>query len=74
MFRAVMRPPTGELLIYWTNSAGEYGTVPASPAECDGLEILAVWEPGHVEERLRAHFDGPPDRISAAVGTPFRAN
>lgn len=67
-FRAVMRPPTGELLIYWSDpQTGKFGTMPASPADCEGLEILAVWEPTHVEERLRAHFDGLPDRHSEAI-------
>jgi hypothetical protein len=31
---------------------------PASRAECEGLEPAAVWEPEHVEERLRSHYAG----------------
>ena len=31
---------------------------PASRAECEGLERAAVWEPGHVEDRLRDHYAG----------------
>ena len=33
---------------------------PSTRAECDGLERAAVWEPEHVEERLRAHYAGVP--------------
>jgi Immunity protein 26 len=32
--------------------------MPASREECIGLERAAVWDPVHVEERLRAHFAG----------------
>lgn len=31
---------------------------PASREECAGLEAAAVWEPEHVEDRLRDHFAG----------------
>ncbi len=31
--------------------------------ECEGLERSAVWEPEHVEERLRDHFAGRPNKI-----------
>jgi hypothetical protein len=33
----------------------------ASRAECEGLERCAVWEPEHVEDRLRDHFEGKPN-------------
>jgi len=33
----------------------------ASRAECEGLERCAVWEPEHVEDRLRDHFAGKPN-------------
>jgi hypothetical protein len=37
----------------------EAGTIrPASREECDGLESAAVWEPSHVEDRLRDHYAG----------------
>ena len=31
---------------------------PASRAECAGLERSAVWEPEHVESRIRDHYNG----------------
>jgi hypothetical protein len=31
---------------------------PASREECNGLESAAVWEPSHVEDRLRDHYAG----------------
>lgn len=31
---------------------------PASREECRSLEVAAVWEPEHVEERLRDKFEG----------------
>ena len=31
---------------------------PASRTECLGLERASVWDPAHVEERLRDHFAG----------------
>ena len=33
-------------------------TRPASKEECLGLEREAVWEPAHVEDRLRDHYAG----------------
>ena len=34
---------------------------PASRAECVGLERSAVWEPEHVESRIRDHYKGVPN-------------
>jgi hypothetical protein len=34
---------------------------PAKPEECVGLERVAVWDPAHVEERLRDHYAGRPN-------------
>ena len=34
---------------------------PAKPEECVGLERVAVWDPAHVEERLRDHYTGRPN-------------
>jgi len=31
---------------------------PATREECVGLEMEAIWEPTHVEDRLRDHFAG----------------
>jgi hypothetical protein len=33
---------------------------PATRTECEGLERAAVWEPAHVEQRLRDHLAGVP--------------
>ncbi|MGL5095390.1 MAG: hypothetical protein ACRDD1_07370 [Planctomycetia bacterium] len=35
---------------------------PAAREECVGLECCAVWEPEHVEDRLRDHFAGRPNK------------
>ena len=35
---------------------------PATLDECDRLECLAVWEPEHVEDRLRDHYAGVPNK------------
>lgn len=34
---------------------------PATRSECEGLERAAVWEPAHVEERLRDQLRGVPN-------------
>jgi hypothetical protein len=35
---------------------------PATREQCAGLERAAVWEPEHVEERLRDHYAGRPNK------------
>jgi hypothetical protein len=35
---------------------------PARAGECDGLETAAVWEAEHIEDRLRDHFSGKPNK------------
>ena len=37
-------------------------TRPATREECRGLERSAVWEPEHVEDRLRDHYAGRPNK------------
>lgn len=44
--------------IYKTLTGAE--EVPATADEVEGLECAAVWSAIHVEERLRAHFEGRP--------------
>ena len=51
----------GRLSIYNDDLAPNYER-PATRGECEGLERAAVWEPEHVEERLRDHFEGRPNR------------
>jgi hypothetical protein len=36
--------------------------IPALPEECVNLERAAVWEPGHVEDRLRDYFLNKPNK------------
>jgi hypothetical protein len=48
---------SGELSIYKDGKE-----TPATKAECRGLECAAVWDPEHVEDRLRDHFEGKPNR------------
>ncbi|OUJ69797.1 immunity 26/phosphotriesterase HocA family protein [Hymenobacter crusticola] len=38
---------------------------PALKEQCAGLERCAVWDPSHVEERLRDHYAGRPNRYRA---------
>lgn len=35
---------------------------PATASECTGLERAAVWDPEHVEDRLRDHFAETPNK------------
>jgi hypothetical protein len=35
---------------------------PAKRKECVGLECCAVWDPEHVEDRLKDHFAGIPNK------------
>jgi len=36
--------------------------IPATAAECAGLECAAVWDPSHVESRLRDELAGRPNK------------
>ena len=36
--------------------------IPASREQCEGLERAAVWNPEHVEDRLRDHYLGLPNQ------------
>jgi len=40
---------------------------PATRQECVGLERAAVWQPEHVEERLRDHFAGRKNEIHESL-------
>ena len=40
---------------------------PATRHECVGLERMAVWEPEHVEDRLRDHYAGRTDKWSESL-------
>jgi hypothetical protein len=54
-------PINGQLSIYDDNKAPSYER-PAIFAECEHLECAAVWDPTHVEDRLRDHIAGKPNR------------
>ena len=43
---------------------------PATYEECLGLEVAAVWDPHHVEDRLRDHFAGRPNKWVDRPRTP----
>lgn len=49
---------TGALSLYHSSYADTGWEHPASAADCDGLECAAVWDPAHVEDRLRDHYAG----------------
>jgi len=51
----------GGLSIYDYDAAPSYER-PATLAECEPLECAAVWDPEHVEDRLRDHFAGRPNK------------
>lgn len=38
------------------------GIRPATREECIGLECEAVWDPEHIEDRLRDHYAGRPNK------------
>jgi hypothetical protein len=54
-------PLTGALSIYCEDLPPPGYERAATPAECRGLECAAVWDPEHVEDRLRDHFAGRPN-------------
>jgi hypothetical protein len=54
---------TGSLTIYSTDPATNVPTErPATVEECSPLERAAVWSAEHVEDRLRDHFAGRPNK------------
>lgn len=46
--------------LYKTRDGAE--EIPASWEDVSNLECAAVWDPEHVEERLRDHFAGRPNK------------
>ncbi|KAA1399544.1 Imm26 family immunity protein [Aeromicrobium ginsengisoli] len=64
IYRAFKQDPiSGKLSIYWSGPAkGAWGEDDATRTECDGLERAAVWDPEHVEDRLRDHREGRPNK------------
>lgn len=61
--RYANQDPGGRITIYYTNPAtGHSGERPATFEDCQHLERAAVWSAEHVEDRLRDHFDGHPNK------------
>lgn len=52
---------TGRLALYHSTFAATNYERAANLDDCVGLEAAAVWEPEHVEDRLRDHFAGRPN-------------
>jgi len=56
-------PLNSNLTIYWEDpESGEPHEIPALLEEAENLECAAVWDPEHVEDRLRDHFAGRPNK------------
>jgi hypothetical protein len=54
---------TGKLYIYQeVPELAPHYERPATNKECIGLETAAVWDAEHVEDRLRDHFAGQPNK------------
>ncbi|MCP4320109.1 MAG: hypothetical protein GY789_30050 [Hyphomicrobiales bacterium] len=60
-------PITGGLAIHHSDYAATNWEKPASLSECEGLECAAVWEAGHVEDRLDAYFRNEVDQWSKSL-------
>lgn len=60
---------TGDLYIYQEipELASNNYERRATTNECEGLETAAVWEADHVEDRLRDHFAGRPNKWVAQL-------
>ena len=55
---------SSRLSVYTTGPvSGTHRERPASLEECQDLERAAVWDDVHVEDRLRDHFDGRPNKF-----------
>ena len=59
----IQDPINGEFSIY--SDGGKI--VPATPEEIVGLESASVWDPGHVEDRLRDYFLGVPNKWEVSL-------
>jgi Immunity protein 26 len=53
---------TGRLALYHSSFAQSNWERSATLAECETLECAAVWEPDHVEDRLRDYYNGMPNK------------
>ena len=48
--------------IYWAGEIRE-----ATRQECEGLDRCAVWDPEHVEDRLRDHYSGRSNKWAESL-------
>ncbi|MGW2564181.1 Imm26 family immunity protein [Streptomyces sp. NPDC001514] len=56
-------PLSGRITVYRVDPVtGADSETPATLEECQKLERAAVWAPDHIEDRLRDHFDGRPNK------------
>ncbi|MDX3263940.1 Imm26 family immunity protein [Streptomyces sp. MI02-2A] len=56
-------PLSGDITVYHEDPVtGASSETPATLEECQKLERAAVWSPQHIEDRLRDHFDGRPNK------------
>jgi hypothetical protein len=67
VYRSFKQDPRGALSIYWEKPDGTWGEQKATRAECEVLERSAVWDPEHVEDRLRDHRAGRPNKWAASL-------
>jgi hypothetical protein len=58
---------TGHLALYHSSFASTGWERAASLAECEALECAAVWEPEHVEDRLRDHYEERPNKWAESL-------
>lgn len=65
---------SGALSIYREKPDGSWGQAPATRAECAGLERSAVWDPQHVEDRLRDHRDDRPNKWTKSLALEIDAS
>ena len=64
---------TGRLALYHSTFAATDYERAANLNDCAGLEAAAVWKPEHVEDRLRDHFAGRPNRWLESLRIPVAA-
>ena len=58
---------SGALSIYWVAPDGSWGEDEAAAEQCADLERAAVWSPSHVEDRLRDHRAGRPNKWTESL-------
>ncbi|WP_239807487.1 immunity 26/phosphotriesterase HocA family protein [Croceicoccus hydrothermalis] len=64
---------TGALSLYHSSFANTGWEHPASATDCDGLECAAVWDAEQVEDRLRDHYAGRPNKWFESLRMDKRA-